>query len=391
MKGDGRIYRRKYRRPDGELVHVETWTVGLYMPGAGREVSFPTHSAKHADAVALLKKKRAERDGSPGQAMPLRPERVLVSQLLDAWEAKATEKEAKGLRQAKVHANQIRKHFGTWKAIAITPDAGRAYVAMRREPRKATKPGRPDKPGMKNATINRELEILRGAFKLAVKEKRLSFVPDLPQLPENNARQGFFERAEFEEVVKRLEPVFADACELGYAMGWRKGEIVGLRWEYVDAGAREIRIPDSKNGEPRSIPLDEELWAVIERRAAAQVYRRGETSVLSEYVFHIDGAPLGESLFLTRWNAACKAAGLEGKLFHDLRRTAARDMIRAGVPRVIAKTITGHRTDSMFDRYNIVDETDKRNALAARRTYLETQGKKKNVLPFVADSGAVSK
>ena len=130
---------------------------------------------------------------------------------------------------------------------------------------------------------------------------------------------------------------------------------------------------------------------MIERRAAAQVYRRGETAVLSEYVFHRDGAPLSESAFLGLWNSACKAAGLSGKLFHDLRRTAARDMVPAGVPRVIAKTITGHRTDSMFDRYNIVDETDKKNALAARRAYVEGQKKRKNVLPFVADSGAVSK
>lgn len=96
-------------------------------------------------------------------------------------------------------------------------------------------------------------------------------------------------------------------------------------------------------------------------------------------MFHKGGKPVGDSNFTKRWQTARKAAGLAGKIFHDCRRTAARNMIRTGVQQTVAMKITGHKTDAIFRRYDITSSEDKRDALRRQREYLAGQPKKNNV------------
>ena len=116
-----------------------------------------------------------------------------------------------------------------------------------------------------------------------------------------------------------------------------------------------------KNKDGRVLVLIGEIANIIARRRAERVES-------CPYVFHRNGVRIKH--YNRVWRTARMKAGLSGKLMHDNRRTAARNMDRAGVPRQIAKQITGHKTDSMYNRYNIVNEKDVREGLAQAQAYL---------------------
>jgi integrase len=154
----------------------------------------------------------------------------------------------------------------------------------------------------------------------------------------------------------------------------------------VDRSAREVRLRTSKNGSPRTLPLEGELWSLIERRWASREYHRGTLTGLSDFVFHRSGKPVLD--FRHAWSAARKDAGLPGKLFHDFRRTAVRDLIRAGTPQAVAMAITGHKTISIFNRYNITNGEDMREAIRRTQEYRATVRDEKNLVQFPQESAS---
>lgn len=159
-----------------------------------------------------------------------------------------------------------------------------------------------------------------------------------------------------------------DIAEFAYLTGWRKSEILGLRWAWVDRHTRVIRLPDSKNADGRVLPLVDELWDLIERRWAAREYRAADRTVgIAEYVFHRCGRPLKDIAWA--WRSARREAGLPEKLFHDFRRTAARDLVDAGMDYRSAMSVTGHKTQAVFERYRIVDARRTAEALEAMQTH----------------------
>lgn len=345
MRGEGRVFKRG-----------RVWWIAYCGPGerGAVEIRESSRSDNETAARKLLRDRVREvanhRNGVRVFSGP-RAERLTVADLLDALKDDYQRRAVKSLRTSLSHIKPLREFFGPVRAVAVTPALIGAYVAERMA------------DGKSNATINRETEILATAFNLALKQDRLPRRPYIPRLPENNARRGFFEAEEHARMLARLVSPFDDIARFAYISGWRSEEIRSLRWGNVDRSAKEVRIHDSKNGEGRILPLEGELWEVFERRWEARRYETKRGPGLAEHVFHVAGRAVGEVRFNRAWRAARKAAGLPEKLFHDYRRTAARDMIRAGVSQTVAMSITGHKTESMFRRYNIVTTEDKRAAI----------------------------
>jgi integrase len=221
----------------------------------------------------------------------------------------------------------------------------------------------------KPATVNRVTGLLKEAYKLAKLEPPCT----IRHISEKgNTRRGFFEPGEFERLLEHLPADLHDFCRFAYWTGWRKNEIASLTWGDVESDMVRLRDVHSKNGNPRAVPLNVgELRDVVERR---RKLRRSKFNSVDELLFHRNGKRVQE--FRKSWRRACKQAGIAGKLFHDFRRTAVRSMIRAGVPQSIAMQVSGHETVSMFQRYNIGNDDDLREAMRRTEVYHQTNAAK---------------
>ncbi len=112
----------------------------------------------------------------------------------------------------------------------------------------------------------------------------------------------------------------------------------------------------TKNDDGRVFPFTQELRGLLMQQKEATEKLQRQKDMLIPWVFHREGKKVGD--FRKSWETACKKAGVPGRIPHDFRRTAVRNLVRAGVPERVAMQMTGHKTRSVFERYNIVSEGD---------------------------------
>jgi len=345
----------------------------------GRRVqrSAKVKNAKDARDIERAEWNRLARGeaGLPDNSQPSRT----VGELLDTLKSTYGD-ENKISQQTKSVLKHARRAFGSKVANQLTSKDAEDYIAARR------------KEGKKNATINRVTEIVRRAYRIA----KLT-APEIRHLSEkDNARKGFFSDDEFRRVCSGLPEGVSDFALFAYLTGWRKNEVASLVWSDVEENVIRLRAENSKNREARSVVIAGDLVGMMDRRKQSRL----ANGVLTNLVFHRDGAPVAE--FRKAWASACVAAGAgkmvcpkcqgestarkcprcktrteySGKIFHDLRRTAVRNMVRSGVPQSVAMKISGHKTASMFRRYDIANEGDLRAALESVQRYHETETEK---------------
>jgi len=198
-----------------------------------------------------------------------------------------------------------------------------------------------------------------------------------PMLRESNTRKGFFEHEDFLALRDMLPDYLKPVITFAYHTGWRRGEILCLTWDNVDLHAGIVRLDpgETKNDDARTLYLNEELKKEMHRLFANR-------RIGCPYVFHNEGRQIRD--YRDAWQTACKKLGLQVKdkktgrmvparLFHDFRRTAVRNMIRAGVHERVAMAISGHKTRSVFDRYNIINQDDLKEATIKQERYLQLQ------------------
>jgi integrase len=198
-------------------------------------------------------------------------------------------------------------------------------------------------------------------------------------LRENNVRKGFFERDQYLAVLKHLPEAMRPIVTFAYVTGWRiNSEVLPLQWRQVDLAAGEVRLDPgtTKNGEGRVFYLTPELQALLQaQRDRADEIQRDLSMIVQHVFFHQPamkdgslGMRAGKGIsghgFYQAWRRARSKAGCPGSIPHDFRRTAIRNMVRAGIPERVAMALSGHKTRSVFDRYNIVSDGDLRAATA---------------------------
>jgi integrase len=248
--------------------------------------------------------------------------------------------------------------FGGTRATAITPTMIRDYQVLRRQ------------DGAAASTINRETSGLSRMFRLAIELGRLQTMPRFPKrLQEEPPRQGFFEHDEYLRVRTHLPTGYQDILDFAYYSGWRRREVTELTWDEVDLPGGVVRLAPvrSKTKTSRVLPLSSPLKGVLARRA-------NKRQPNDCRVFARDGVTVRQWKIV--WSTACQKAGVPGRYFHDCRRTAARNLVRAGVPERVAMLLTGHKTRSVFDRYNIVNERELATAGERLADYVNARGDK---------------
>lgn len=374
-KGDGTIYRK------GRF-----WWIAYKHPDGTRKQE-STGSERRAIAVRLLRK----RVGAGEHNLPVIPRAEQLSfhdaaqSVIDDFVANKKRSEAVVRRRIRLH---LLPHFGARRLIGITSADITAYIAKRQTDTIVTRKARivtlddatqevtPEvrKP-VSPAEINRELQILKRIFSLAISSGRIAGKPKITMLREAPARAGFFEREQYESVLAHLPAEVGAVISFAYITGWRiPSEVLPLEWRQVDFGGGEVRLDPgtTKNGEGRVFPLTVELRKVLQTQHAAYEHLKKQGQVVPWVFFRMVAKGRGGSLqpkpilaFYKAWKAACRAAGCPGRIPHDLRRTAVRNLVRAAVPERVAMQLTGHKTPSVFNRYNITSPGDLRDAARA--------------------------
>ena len=269
-------------------------------------------------------------------------------------------------------AISLRPHFGDILASRVDSEEIERWMHWRSARRFRKAPGREI---LQPASLNRELSILRRAFQLGYERKPqlVERIPPIKKLGENNVRKGFVTPEQYRALLGELPEHLRGITCIAYHVANRKGELFRLEWSDVELDGKPPVFTmwpgETKNNDGRTLPiLPGEMLDTLCRLKAQ---RDAKWPKAKRVFLNADGQPLTYHMMRKTWDDACSRAGVPGLLFHDLRRSAVRNLRRAGVTQKVAREFSGHKTDAVFDRYNITDFEDLKDAAARLQKFLE--------------------
>lgn len=359
-RGSGSVYKQP---------GCSTWTISFFR--RGKRIRESTHQTKYSVARNLLN----ERLAAVAKGVYVQPDRhpIMVSECYQMLRQRYLENRCRSVDALARRWAHLKLHFGEWEAQCVTEHRLDDYVAARL------------KEGAAPGTVNRELAVLKAAFRIGYQKQRVQRVPVFPHLREASARQGFVEDGDYARLVANASALWLRLfVELAFTYGWRRGELLGLRVRQCDLITRCIRLEavQSKNGQPREIIMTQKVLELVK---LAVVGKSPDDFLLTRE----GGKPVKD--FRRAWRSLAIKAGLgrmvcracektvtgthcecgtklrpkyTGRIVHDFRRSAARQLRRAGVAESVIMKVAGWQTAQIFRRYAIVSDADQRDAVA---------------------------
>jgi integrase len=361
----GSIFQKMYTDRDGKSRRTHTLYLKYY--SRGKPIVISAETEDYDEALATLRQKLAQ--AAVQVDYTEHPERVRMSQLFDLLLEFYGKHERRSTYDVECKIkSRLRPWWGKIKAQAVGSALVDRYVRWRRSA----------KPKPQNASINRDLAYIRRALKLGAQQDPplVLRVPHFEMLPESDPREGTLPHEKYKAVRDALPGYARIALVIAYHTGARKGEIRSVRKDQIDLKAGRINLPGrtTKNGKPRYLPIYGDLAVELDMAITAGAKD-------CPYLIQQDGKPVFD--WKKAWATACKAAGVAGTLFHDLRRTALTNMIEAGLSEKEAMEISGHRTRSVFDRYHIVSDRRLKEMAGKLEVHLKAKDEKRPAQPAV--------
>jgi len=349
------------------------WAIEYYVNGrprresVGRILRKPPAQTTEAEAKRCLTARR--RQDLAGDLPPVGAERLTIAKLFDLYLAERISEGIKKPNYVRLNSRPILDAVGHLLAANLQTQHCTDWILAMRE------------KGWSNATISTNLGYLRAAYRYGCQRATPQLVAAMPYIPAGGRarrRTGYVGPGAAIQVFAAAEsPILGLLWAFHYECGWRPGEVRTLRWEYVDWERGVVTLPDTKNDEPRVLPIAGRIREILEQARALRAVpptQRRRAEYLSPWVFHsVQGGLINNRIFYRAWHKATAAAGISGRIPHDLRRSFTTDANAAEVDVASTMDTQGHLDPRVSRRYTVENLARIERAITKTARYRATQ------------------